>query len=74
VQTSLLYEHAIKTSLLYDQNWCQACQAETGHQATAIGRSFLTLVLPPMPMAEWMLAKLKRLMAQEKPEGRRIRL
>lgn len=36
-------------------------------------RSFLAVVPPPMPMAEWMLAKLKRLMAQEKPEGRRIR-
>ena len=36
-------------------------------------RAFLGVCPPPFPMADWMLAKLKRAMAQEKPEGRRMR-
>jgi hypothetical protein len=36
-------------------------------------RAFLAVCPPPFPMADWMLAKLKKTMAQEKPEGRRMR-
>ena len=36
-------------------------------------RAFLAVCPPPFPMADWLLAKLKKTMAQEKPEGRRMR-
>eukprot|EP01049_Picozoa_sp_SAG25_P003681 SAG25_NODE_215_length_11684_cov_261.443677_10_plen_641_part_00 len=36
-------------------------------------RGALNMVPPPMPQAQWWLKKLKRTMAKEKPQGRRVR-
>jgi hypothetical protein len=36
-------------------------------------QAFVGVTPPPFPMARWLLKRLKRLMIQEKPEGRRLR-